>query len=200
MNYGGTKNVVDECIRNNVRLLHVSTAGVLGPANSRPLSEESPLNPNPNPYAESKARAEEYVLKKCGEGLNAVVVRPAFVYGPRGTYGLNLLILMVLSGRLKLIIGNGGNYIHPIHVRDLVKALVAVMRRGDTGEVYIAANERPVRLREFIELVAKHAGVKVRFGLPPIVARLALTLRGGIGGSSARETNNALHEKLVLQR
>jgi len=189
VNYGGTVDVVDECLRGDARLLHVSTVGVLGPANSEPLSEDSPLNPNPNHYARSKARAEEYVLRKCREeGLKAVVVRPAFVYGPRGTYGLNLLIHMVISGKLKVIVGNGSNYVHPIHVRDLTKALVTVMRRGAPGEAYIAANEEPVRLRELVELVAKHANVKVRFGLPPIIARLALTLRGGIGGSSARET------------
>ncbi len=144
VNYGGTVNVVNECLRNDTRLLHVSTVGVLGPANSEPLSEDSPLNPNPNHYARSKAKAEEYVLKKCREeGLKAVVVRPAFVYGPRGTYGLNLLIHMVISGKLKVIIGDGSNYIHPIHVRDLIKALVTAMRRGAVGEVYIAANEGP---------------------------------------------------------
>lgn len=189
VNYGGTVNVVNECLRRGARLLHVSTVGVLGPANSEPLSEDSPLNPNPNHYARSKARAEEYVLRKCREeGLKAVVVRPAFVYGPRGTYGLNLLMHMLISGKLRVVIGDGNNYIHPIHVRDLIKALTTAMRKGAVGETYIAANEEPVRLREFIELVAKHAGVKVRFGLPPIVARLALTLRGGIGGSGARET------------
>jgi len=189
VNYGGTVNVVNECLRRDARLLHVSTVGVLGPANSEPLSEDSPLNPNPNHYARSKARAEEYVLRKCREeGLKAVVVRPAFVYGPRGTYGLNLLIHMLISGSLKVIIGDGSNYIHPIHVRDLAKALTYVMRRGSAGEAYNAANEEPVRLRELVELVMRHANVKVRFGLPPAIARLALMLRGGIGGSSVRET------------
>lgn len=47
---------------------------------------------------------------------------------------------------------------------------------------------RWMRLRELIGSAAKHANVKVCFGLPPIIAGLALALRGGIGGSSARET------------
>ncbi len=189
VNYVGTKNVVDECLRSDVRLLYVSTVGVLGPANSKPLNEDSPLNPNPNPYARSKAEAEKYVIRKCrSEGLRAVIVRPAFVYGPRGTYGLNLLINLVVKGRLKLLIGDGSNYIHPIHVRDLVKALYLVMRKGGDGEVYIAANEEPVRLKDFMNLIYKYAGVKVRFGLNSLLAKLLLRFRGGIGGASVEET------------
>ncbi len=45
-----------------------------------------------------------------------------------------------------------------------------------------------MRLRELVGLVVKHTNVKVRFGPLPVIARLALMLRGGIGGSSARET------------
>lgn len=189
VNYEGTKNIVDECLRNDVKLLHVSTVGVLGPADSKPLDEKAPLSPNPNPYTRSKAEAEKYVVRKCREeGLRAVIVRPAFVYGPRGTYGLNLLIDMIITGKLRMVIGNGGNYIHPIHVRDLIEALVIVMSKEGKGEIYIAANEKPVKLREFIELVSRFANRRVRFGLPPFIARLILTFRGGIGGSSARET------------
>jgi len=120
------------------------------------LDESSPYNPNPNPYAESKAKAESLVLEMCKEGLNAVVVRLAFVYGVGGSYGLNLLIEMIVKGRLRFVVGNGKNYIHPIHVEDLVRALVLAMEKGEG--IYIAANEKPIRLRDFIDLVAKFSG------------------------------------------
>ena len=188
VNYNGTKNVVDECLRHNVRLLHVSTVGVLGYANSKPLDENSPYRPNPNPYSQSKAKAEQYVLEKCNQGLDAVVVRPAFVYGVGSTYGLNLLIDLVVRRKLKIVIGRGDNYIHPIHVKDLVKALVLVMDKAKTGDIYIAANEKPIKLREFLNLVARYAGVRLHYGLPPKLAYIILKLRGGIGGSSAKET------------
>jgi len=152
------------------------------------LDENSPYKPNPNPYAQSKAKAEQYVLEKCKEGLDAVIVRPAFVYGIGSTYGLNLLVDLVVKRKLKIVIGRGENYIHPIHVKDLVKALVLVMGRARTGEIYIAANEKPIKLRDFLDLVASYAGVRLRYGLPPKLAYIILKLKGGIGGSTAKET------------
>jgi nucleoside-diphosphate-sugar epimerase len=152
------------------------------------LDENSPYKPNPNPYSQSKAKAEQYVLGMCNRGLNAVVVRPAFVYGIGSSYGLNLLIGLVVRRKLKVVIGRGDNYIHPIHVKDLVKALVLVMEKAKTGEIYIVANEKPIKLKEFLNLVASYAGVRLRYGLPPKLAYPILKLKGGIGGSSPKET------------
>ncbi len=141
----------------------------------------------PIPYAQSKAKAEQYVLEKCKQGLDAVVVRPAFVYGIGSTYGLNLLIDLVVKGRLKIVISRGNNYIHPFHVKDLVRALVLIMDKARVGDVYIVA-KKPIRLKEFLNLVGRYAGVRLRYGLPPKLAYLILKLKGGIGSSSAEET------------
>ena len=188
VNYEGTKNVVEECLKRNVRLLHVSTVGVLGYANSKPLNENSPYRPNPNPYAQSKAKAEQYVLQKCRQGLDAVIIRPAFVYGAGSSYGLNLLIDLVVRRKLRIVIGKGENYIHPIHVKDLVKALVLVMDKAKAGEIYIAANEKPIKLKDFLDLVAEYVNIRLRYGFPPKLAYPILKIKGGIGRSSAGET------------
>ncbi len=136
VNYNGTRNVDDLCLKYDCKLLHVSTVGVLRYANSKPLKENSPYNPNPNPYSRSKAEAEKYVLKLCNEGLKAKVVRPAFVYGVGSDYGLNLLIELVVKGRLRFVVGNGNNFIHPIHVKDLMRAMVLVMEKAEYCEVF----------------------------------------------------------------
>ena len=187
VNYHGTKNVVKEALRKNARLLHVSTVGVLGYANSRPLNESTPFNPNPNAYSRSKAKAEQEVLEMQKRGLDSVIVRPAFVYGIGSRYGLNLLIEMVVKGRLRWIIGDGRNYIHPVHVEDLVGALITVMEHGK-DKIYIAANEEPIMLRKLLDLAAKYSGVKLRYGFPAKLAYLILKIRGGVGGSTATET------------
>ncbi len=49
------------------------------------------------------------------------------------------------------------------------------------------ANEEPVRLGEFLDIVARYAGVRIHYGLPPKLAYVFLKLKGGIGGSSAKE-------------
>ena len=117
------------------------------------------------------------------------IVRPAFVYGIGSTYGLNLLIKMVVDGKLKWVIGDGNNYIHPIHVKDLVEAFVKIMENGKSGEVYIAANENPTKLKDFLNLVAEAVEKQLRYGFPPKLAYLFLILRGGgVGRSSPKET------------
>ncbi len=131
VNYEGAKNVAEAALESGARLLYVSTVGVLGYANSKPLDENSPYRPNPNEYSRSKAKAEQVILGMRSKGLDCVIVRPAFVYGIGSRYGLNLLVDMVAKGKLRWIIGKGENYIHPIHVEDLVKALIAVMDRGE---------------------------------------------------------------------
>ena len=188
VNFEGTRNIVRLCMEYDCELLHVSTTGVLGYANSKPLDEDAPYRPNPNPYSQSKAEAEKFVLKACKEGLKAKIVRPAFVYGVGSRYGLNLLIDMVVKGRIKFVIGKGQNYIHPIHVTDVVRAMVLVMEKAKSGEIFNLANEKPVKIRELLDLVAKYAGVKIHYGFPPKLAYILLKLKGGIGGSSAKET------------
>ncbi len=95
-------------------------------------------------------------------------------------------IEMVVKDKLKFVIGSGTNYIHPIHVEDVVRAMALVMEKGKG--IYNLANENAVRLRDLLELVARYAGVKLRFGIPPKLAYILLKLKGGIGGSSAEET------------
>ncbi len=189
VNYLGTKNVANEVLKEGCRLIHVSTVGVLGPANDEPLSGDSPLRPNPNPYSRSKAKAEEYVRGLSREGLEAVIARPAFAYGPRSCYGLNLLVKLIIEGKLKVLIGSGNNYIHPIHARDIAKALITIANKGGVGEAYIVANEELIKLRGFVGIITEYVGTKVRFGIPPTIAKLIMKLRGGgIGGSTPEET------------
>lgn len=62
------------------------------------------------------------------------------------------------------------------------------MARSKEKEIYIAANEEPTRLKQFLNMVANYAGIKLYYGLPPKLANLILRIKGGIGGSSANET------------
>ena len=104
-------------------------------------------------------------------------------------YGyVGLVIKNVIEGNLKWVIGSGNNYIHPIHVWDLVRAFELIRKKGRSGEVYIVANEKPTRLKDFLNLVASFAGVRIRYGFPPMLAYLILKIKGGIGGATAKET------------
>ena len=98
VNVEGTQNVIDACIKNNVkRMVTASSAAVYGEADNLPLSEES-AGQVLSPYAESKWYNESQILEARQQGIQSTALRFFNVYGegqrPDGAYqrlSLNLL-------------------------------------------------------------------------------------------------------------
>lgn len=83
VNYLGTKNVAEACLRNKCRLIFPSTTSVYG-SQSKVVDEgcsAEGLNPQ-SPYAESKLKAEK-LLEKMGkeQGLKFIVCRLGTIFG-----------------------------------------------------------------------------------------------------------------------
>ncbi|RYJ27458.1 UDP-glucose 4-epimerase [Streptomyces sp. L-9-10] len=83
-NVVGTENVAEACRRHAVRrLLHTSTSEVYGTAQTAPISETHPLQPQ-SPYSASKIGADMMALSHWHAfELPVTVVRPFNTYGPR---------------------------------------------------------------------------------------------------------------------
>lgn len=150
----------------NLRVLYVSSAGVLGPvvgrvANSpyKPdaLDESSPLAPS-NAYERSKALAEQYAAGFAAGGLPLVVARPEFIYGPGDVHVLGLF--RAIQRGVFFYIGDGQNTCHPTYVDDMVDGLLACLRRGAAGGVYHIVGPRPLSFRELAETIAAALGAK----------------------------------------
>jgi dTDP-glucose 4,6-dehydratase len=81
-NLEGATSVMDSCVKNNVKLCHISTDEVYGPAFDRPFTESDILCPM-NPYSATKAAADMMLpAYKNTHNLNYIVVRPSNNYGP----------------------------------------------------------------------------------------------------------------------
>lgn len=80
----GTTNVLQACRAANVkRLVYVSSAEVYGDAGAEPVEESAQPDPR-SPYAASKLAAEQMIRAFVHfSDLNACVLRPFSVYGPR---------------------------------------------------------------------------------------------------------------------
>ena len=171
----------------DLRVLHVSSAGVLGPVTSdelRVTSEEatnderratSEAAPNSslvtrhssldetsplapsNSYERSKALAEQYAAGFAAGGLPLVVARPEFIYGPGDVHVLGLF--RAIRRGVFFYIGDGENTCHPTYVDDMVDGLLACLRRGAPGGVYHIAGPRPLPFRELAETIAATLGV-----------------------------------------
>ena len=162
----------------DLRVLHVSSAGVLGPvasgawqvAGAPLLDETSPLAPS-NAYERSKALAERYAAEFVAGGLPLVIARPEFIYGPGDVHVLGLF--RAIRRGVFFYIGDGQNTCHPTYVDDMVDGLLACLRRGAVGEVYHVAGPRPLPFRELAEAIAAALGVPPpRWRVPRSVAWL----------------------------
>lgn len=174
-NLQGTENLLGALVgsgNQTVRFVHVSTLAAIGPSpDGKPLTEDVPPHPLTH-YGRSKLGAEE-ALRRSPVRANAVIVRPAVVYGPRDTDVLKMF--RAVRRGLLVCIGSQERFFSVVHVEDLVEGLLAAAR-GGPGEAraYFIANPRPVSWAEFGTAAAEIMGRGVRTVCVPRQAAYAL--------------------------
>lgn len=138
-NVEGTRTLLDVARDADVeRFLQISTDEVYGQILDGTFSEGDPLNPR-NPYAATKAGAD--LLAKSYEttyGLPVLVTRTCNNFGPR-QHPEKLIpkfVQRAAAGEELPVYGDGSNVREWIYVDDNCRALDAVLREGEVGEVY----------------------------------------------------------------
>jgi dihydroflavonol-4-reductase len=144
VNAGGTANVVDAALEAGVdRLVHTSSVAALG----RPRTAATPIDEDTvwqdgshrSAYAHSKRRAELEVHRGIAEGLDAVLVNPALVFGVgEGDTNTRRIVDAVRSGWMVAAPPGGTNV---VDVRDVAAGHRAAMARGETGARYILGGD-----------------------------------------------------------
>jgi nucleoside-diphosphate-sugar epimerase len=173
-NVEGTRNVLRACREAQVgRAVHVSTEAVL--MHGQPLihvDESYPLAfRSPAPYSRSKALGEQVVLEESRDGLEAMIVRPRFVWGRGDTTLLPLLVEGTRSGQFRWV-GGGRQLTSTTHVDNTVEGLLAAAEHGRGGRAYFVTDGAPVVFREFVgELIATQGVTPPTGSVPTPVAR-----------------------------
>lgn len=90
-NIKATENIIKECIRCGVsRIVHVSTAAVVGRVNNLNVDETTTCNPS-STYGKTKLAIENLLIKHCSTNkIDLVIIRPTSVYGINGAPLLKL--------------------------------------------------------------------------------------------------------------
>ena len=161
-NVDGTQALLDAATRvpGLQRFLHVSTTDVYGyPV--RPTSEDAPLVDAGLPYNQTKRLAEMAVWRAAREqGLPVTVVRPATIYGPRGTAFVTD-IAALLRDRLMLLIDGGRSRGGFIYVDDVANAMVAAAReRRARDQAYNLCDGGGGTWKDYIDGLADALGLK----------------------------------------
>jgi len=173
INTRGVQNVMSTALQlaSRPRVLHISTTGVLGPLEAELPEEDAPLAPS-NPYERSKAEAEKVAQEFASRGLDVVIARPGFLYGPGDRHVLGLF-KAVQSGWFFYI--DGGHHVcHPSFISDAVNGILLCLKKGRGGEAYHLTGPTPVTFREFANIIAAALSVKPpRLNLPRLAAHTA---------------------------
>ena len=175
VNVDGTAHVIDACAAAGVaRLVHVSSVVAVGLSDDgRPVDETARWNFDEHgmvdAYAITKHRAEE-VVAGARERIDAVIVNPTYMLGPRDARPSSGKLLLDVARRR--VPGWTPGFNNFVDVRDVARGMIAAWRRGRRGERYILAGHE-LTYRALFQLVAREAGVAPpRFGAPYALARV----------------------------
>lgn len=176
INYQGTKNIVDICIKNRAKkLVVVSSVDALWHYKGQEEITEPTdfdISKLDTPYAQSKAKAAQYVLEKARKGLiDANVVYPTCLVGPGDDkIGFTTrLILDYIKGE-KVYSIKGGKY-NFVDVRDVSNAIIKISEEAPSGEDYIIGGT-PTLMDDMFAIIAQKLNIKKPKSLSPSMAKL----------------------------
>lgn len=177
VNVSGTQRVVEAALKQNCRLVHLSSAGVVGNFSNNYIDETTECHPL-NLYERTKHAAEKIVIKGISEGLKAQILRPTIVFGigrdPNKDSFLHL-VRAIKSGHYKNI-GASKSIYNIISVNEVVRAMLALddVNIQNGGTYFINS---PLSFTEFSTLVKTATTGNGRVGkIPYSVALIAATL------------------------
>jgi dihydroflavonol-4-reductase len=175
VNVGGTKLVMEECLRAEVeRVVYTSSAAALGPATDGKAATETQLFTAGRlgiPYVNSVHEAEVEAMRVAAHGLPLVCVNPAICLGA-GDHLLSStrLVRSFLLGRIPVYTDGA---VGIVDVRDVAAGHLLADELGAPGERYILGNRNYTWDRLFAEL-AHVSGVDPPAVRMPYVVALAL--------------------------
>jgi nucleoside-diphosphate-sugar epimerase len=184
VNVEGTRNLLsaarDAGVRRAVVVSSNSPIGV-NPNAGHLFDETSPYHPYMN-YGRSKMQMELLVREfGAGGGIETVIVRPPWFYGPGQPPRQTLFFSMIRTGKVP-IVGSGANLRSMAYIDNLCDGLMlAGTVEAARGQTYWIADRRPYSMNEIVDTVERllesEFHMKVahkRVRLPSIASEIAL--------------------------
>lgn len=168
VNVEGTRSLLRACVANGVRrFIYCSSTEAIGPVESPPADEDTPLRPSYE-YGRSKVAAEKAVRESTADGIDWTIIRPSGVYGPKNVDDVAYwFITSFAKGSLatKFIVGSGRNLVQFVHVRDVVSAFALALENPEAanGQTYIITDDHAWTYTDLYSIMAELCGRK-----PPV--------------------------------
>ena len=123
--------------------------------------------PNPKGWGPYIAPAIAELPRYVERGLPLVEVFPGWVYGP-GSWFAEYTLEPLRTGKSLTALGGRSRLVSPVHVADLARALLHLLRVGVIGNRYFVVDDRPVPSSELNRIAGEALGAKVRVRHVPV--------------------------------
>jgi oxidoreductase len=168
-NVEGTRNLLEASVGASVRrFVHFSTTDVYGHADGAVIDEAYAATRFWNWYAQTKLDAEAEVHRvEDAAALEAVILRPATVYGPGSTDVIGEIARAIQGGRMLLV--DGGRAVAGLcYVDNLIDAAILALRdEAAPGQAFNVSDGLDTTWKEFTDGLARGLGCSnVRWSLP----------------------------------
>lgn len=165
INVDGTVNVLEACVKNNVKkIVFGSSSSVYGDVEKLPAREEYACNPI-SPYGASKLAGEKFC--ECYSrvhGLSIPMLRFFTVYGPRQRpdMGIHKFVKAVVEGGEITVFGGGQQTRDFTFVSDIVEGiLLAVDKKVATTPINLGGGNN-ISVNDLVKAVEEASGRKAR--------------------------------------
>ena len=185
VNVEGTRNIAEAAFRRHCRLIHLSSAGVVGVSSRFNIDESVECKPR-NLYEQTKWEAEKIIKGYVERGLRAQIVRPTIVIGPGRDPSQDSFLQLIRSIKRGwyVNIGGGEGIYNIVHVNEVARVMNALDdERIPNGETFFV--NTPVSYKELSEIVidetkakrkqARNAPYWVALGMTAIMSAVTLT-------------------------
>ncbi|MEM0029924.1 MAG: NAD-dependent epimerase/dehydratase family protein [Candidatus Nitrosocaldus sp.] len=142
-----TKSIAGICKEHGTRLIYASSIAVYGDGDGSSLDEDSICKPDTG-YGRAKLEAETMIMNMINEGLDAMVLRPGYVYG-YSDHGSDPIAMMLIRGRV-FWIGSADNYTGVVHVYDCARAFVESLSYSGSTRIFNVVDDEPVRWLDYL--------------------------------------------------
>ena len=187
VNVEGTRNVLEAAVRSGVRrVVHTSSVAAIGRGLPGRIADEDTRYDWPPGLRYNETKRASELLVRAERRVETVCLSPAQVFGPEDPTARLLPLFRGVKRRLFLVSPPGGTTV--CDVRDVARAHVAALDRGDPGARYILGGPH-VTWAELLGAIGQVLGVSAaRLTVPPMALRVgavplraAARLAGGVG-------------------
>jgi 2-alkyl-3-oxoalkanoate reductase len=194
----GTRNLVDAALAAGVRRIVAQSIAFVYPLGGGVKTEDDPLfDGAPFPWSRTvrAVHALEDAVTKT-DGLEGIVLRYGFFYGPGTSYAPGGYQAREVGRRRFPIVGKGSGVFSFIHVDDAAAATVAAVEQGKPG-IYNVVDDEPAPMREWLPVYAKALGAKKPLRVPKLLVRVAagrytMQMATGLSGASNARAKDEL--------